>query len=149
MQVDDLLNISQSEAEALDIVLVAGVYTVELVEYLAQVLLLDALTGIADTKVQLLVVVPCTDIDIQRLVGLAVLHGIVHQIGDGVLEVNLIDVNGRVYSFYLGVYLASGMLHTQGERLGNLLHHLVQVEFLLLEDDTLLVEHRHLKHLRH
>ena len=51
VQIDDLLDISQSETEALDVVLVAGVDTVELVEYLAQVLLLDALTSIANAKV--------------------------------------------------------------------------------------------------
>ena len=41
------------------------------------------------------------------------------------------------------------MLYTQGEGLGYLFHHLVEVEFLLLEDDALLVEHGHLEHFLH
>ena len=39
------------------------------------------------------------------------------------------------------------MLYTQGEGLGYLLHHLVEVELFLLEDDALLVEHGHLEYL--
>ena len=94
MHVNDLLYIGQSQSETFDVVLVAGVDTVELVEDLLQVLLLDALSGVAYREVQLVVVVPCVDVDIDRLVGLAILHGIVHQIGDGILEVDLVDIDG-------------------------------------------------------
>ena len=94
VHVNDLLYIGQSQSETFDVVLVAGVDTVELVEDLLQVLLLDALSCVAYGEVQLVVVVPCMDVDIDGLVGLAILHGIVHQIGDGILEVDLVDIDG-------------------------------------------------------
>ena len=149
MEVDDLFDVGQSETEALDIVLVTGMYTVELIEDLAEVLFLDALTGVANGEVELVGIVPGMDVDVEGFVLLAVLHSIVHQVGDGILEMHLVDIDSGVNGFYLGVYLASRMLHTQGEGLGYLLHHLVEVELLLLEDDALLVEHRHLEDFLH
>ena len=127
--------------------LVTSVHAIELIEYLLHVLLLDALPRIANAQVQLLAIVPRVDIDVEWFVLLTILHGIIHQVGDGILEVYLIDKDGRFDSFYLRVNLTTGMFHTKVERLGYILHHLVQVEFLLLEHDALLVEHRHLQHL--
>ena len=78
-----------------------------------------------------------------------VFHGVVEQIVYHVLEVYLVDVESRLDGFYLGVYLASGMLYAQRERVGYVLHHFVQVETLLLEHGLLAVEHRHLQHFLH
>ena len=91
MQVDDALHVGQAQPEALHVVDVAGMHTVELFEYLLDVLLLDALTCVLDREAQAVLIVPGLDVDIERLFGLAILHSVVHQIGDGVLEVNLVD----------------------------------------------------------
>ena len=50
-------------------------------------------------------------------------------------------------SLNLRINLASGMLYTQGERVGYILYHLVQVETFLFEYSLLSVEHRHLQNL--
>ena len=121
-------------------------YTIELIEYLLQVLLLDALTRIADREVEFLFIIPGTDIDVERFLLLAILHGIVHEVGNGILEMYLIDEDSRIDGLNLRINLTTRMLYTQGEGLGNLLYHFVQVELLLLEHHTLLVEHRHLEH---
>ena len=55
-------------------------------------------------------------------------------------------VRHRIFFENSGVHR---MLYTQGEGLGNLLYHFVQVELLLHEDHTFLVEHGHLEHLLH
>ena len=62
---------------------------------------------------------------------------------------HLVYVYRGVYGLYLGVYLAAGVLHAQRERVGYVLHHLVEVELLLLEHGLLAVEHRHLEHFLH
>ena len=149
MQVDNLLDIGKSQTEALDIVHVAGMHAVELLKHLLQIFLLDADAGISHGEAEMGIVVPCTQIDIERLLGLAILHGVVHQIEEGVLEVHLIDIDGRVDSLNLGVDFSAGMLYAQGKRVGHVLDHLVEVEVLLLEHSLLAVEHTHLQHLLH
>ena len=122
-------------------------YTIELIEYLLQVLLLDALTRIADREVEFLLIIPGTDVDVERFLLLAILDGIVHEVGNSILEMYLIDEDSRIDGLNLRINLTTRMLYTQGEGLGNLLYHFVQVELLLLEHHTLLVEHRHLEYL--
>ena len=113
MQVDDLLNVSQSKSEALDVVLVACVDTVELIKDLLDVFFLDAHAGIADGQAEVFVlVVPGAQVNVERLIGFAVFHRIVHQIGDGILEMHLIDVDSGVDGFYLRIDLAASMLYT-------------------------------------
>ena len=94
VEVNHLLDVGQTESEALHVVLVASMHTIELIEDFLDVLLLDALSGITDAEQQSVVFVPRADIDIEWLVGLAIFHGIVHQIGDGILEMHLIDIDG-------------------------------------------------------
>ena len=94
MEGDDLLDVGEAEAEAFHVVDVAGMHTVELVEDLLHVLFLDAKTGIADGETEAALLVPGLDIEVERLFGFALLHGIVHQVGDGVLEVYFIDEDG-------------------------------------------------------
>ena len=81
-------------ASRISLLLVTGMHAVELFEDFAEVFFLDALTGVADGEIELLLVVPGADIDVEGLVLLAVLHGIVHEVGNGVLEVYLIDEDG-------------------------------------------------------
>ena len=95
----------------------------------------------------MLVVVPCAKINIEWLIHLAIFHGVVHEVEDDILEVHLIDIHRRVDSLNLGIYLTASMLHSERERLCSILHHLVEVEFLLLEYRLLLIKHRHLQHL--
>ena len=124
-------------------------HTIELVEDLLDILFLDTLSCITDTETEVTMIVPCADIDIQRFFGLTVFDSIIHQIGDGILEVHLIDIHGRVDSLNLCIYLSTRMFHAQGECGGDILYHLVEIQFLLLKHHALLVEHRHLQHLLH
>lgn len=66
VEIHHFLHIGKTETEALHIVLVTRMHTVELIEDLLDILLLDALTGVTDTQQQTVMVVPRTDIDIQR-----------------------------------------------------------------------------------
>ena len=67
-------------------------YAVELLENLAQVLLLDAYAGIADGYGHLAGRgVPRADVYIQRLIGLAVLDGVVDEVEDDIAEMSLLD----------------------------------------------------------
>ena len=113
MEVDDLLDVGKAETEAFDIVHVTCVNAVELVEYLLHVLLFDALSCIADAEAEMLLLVPRADIEVERLVGLTVFHRVIHQVGDGILEMHLIDIDGRIDSLDLGIDLTACMLHAQ------------------------------------
>ena len=141
MEVDDLLHVGQTEAEAFHVVDIARVDSVELIENLLHVLLLDAQTRVADAEAETLLLIPSTDIEVERLVRLAIFHGVVHQVGDGVLEVYLIDKDGRIDGFYFCIDMSSGVLHSQRERRGDVLQQLVEVEFFFLKRYRLLVEH--------
>ena len=127
MEVDDLLHVSQTETEALHIVDIASMHSVELLEDLLHVLLLDALPRIADAEAETFLLVPGTDIEIERLVWFAILHGIVHEVGNGILEVDLIDEDSRVDSLYFRIDMTTRMLHSQRERRGDVLQQLVEV----------------------
>ena len=94
MEVDDLLDVGQTESEAFDIVHVTRMNTVELVEDLLHILLLNAQACIADAETEMVLLVPSADIEVERLIGLAVFHRVVHQVGDGILEMYLIDIYG-------------------------------------------------------
>ena len=72
MQVDDLLDIRQSQTEAFHIVFVARMHAVELLKNFFDILALDALSVVAYGEVQTVVIVPCADEDIDRLFGFAV-----------------------------------------------------------------------------
>ena len=127
VQVYYLLYVGQTQSEAFYIMDIAGVDTVELLENLLQVVLLDTDTGIADREVEVGVVIPRLEVNVQRLVRLAILDGVVHQVKEGVLEMHLIDIYCRVYSLYIGIDFSAGMLYPQGKRVGHILHYLVKV----------------------
>ena len=77
MQVYHLLYVGKSESEALYVVAVASVYSVELFEDFLLVLLLYAHARIADGEIHLAFLVPCAQVYVQRLVRFAVFYGIV------------------------------------------------------------------------
>ena len=115
MEGNDLLDISQTKAEALDIMNVTSMDAVEFVEDLLDVLFLDAQSRITNTETEAVLLVPCTDIDIERLFWFTILDSVIHQIGDGVLEMHLIDIDGRINGLNLGKDLTTGMLYTKRE----------------------------------
>ena len=112
VEIDDLLDIGKTEAEALYIVDVASMYTIELLEDLLNILLLDTQTCVADAEAEAVLIVPSTDIKVERLVRFAILHSIIHQIGDGILEMHFVNVDGRVDGFYLCIDMSARMLHS-------------------------------------
>ena len=112
MEVDDLLDIGQAETKALHVVDITGVDSIELVEDFLHVLLLDTQTGVTDAEEETFFLVPGTDIEVERLIGFTVFHRVIHQIGDGVLEMHLIDIDGRINGLNLGKDLTTGMLYT-------------------------------------
>ena len=78
-------------------------------------------------------IIPCLHRDKQRLFGFTILHGIVHQIENHILEMHLIHIERRVYRLDIHVYLSTRMLYAEGERVSCVLYDFVQVELLLLE----------------
>ena len=149
MEGDDLLDVGQTQTEALHIVDITRVDTIELIEDLLDVLFLDAQTRVADGEAEMVFVVPRADIDVERLLGLTVLHGIVHQVGDGILEVHLIDKDGRIDGFDLRKDMSTRMLYAERETGGHRFQQFIEVELLFLEGGLFAVEHRHLEHFLH
>ena len=93
VQVDDFLHVSQSETEAFYVVYVAGMNTIEFIEDFLHVLALNALSVVGNGEAELVTVVPGSYVDVDGLIGLAVFHSVVHEVGNGVLEVYLINVD--------------------------------------------------------
>ena len=69
-------------------------YAIELVEYLLDIFFLDALTVILDAEAQMLAFVPSANVDVDRLIGLAIFHRVIQQVGDGIGEVHLVNEDG-------------------------------------------------------
>ena len=126
---------------------IACMYTIELVEYLLQVFLLHTQAGIRNREIQMLFIIPGLHRNVKRLVWLTVFHGIIHQIEDNILEMHLVNIESRIDGFDIGIDLSTCMLHAEREGIGNILNHLVQIEFFLLEHSLLAVEHTHLQYL--
>ena len=100
MQLNHLLNVSKTKSKAFDVVLVAGMHAVELVEDAFQVVLLnaDAVIGNADAEVRLALIVG-VNLDGKRLVFSAILEGIVQEVEDDVREVHLVGIDEGVVCF--------------------------------------------------
>ena len=94
VEVNDFLDVGEAQSESLHIVYVSGVNAVELVKHLLEALFLNADARIADGEVEVLVVVPGLQVYIYRLVGLAILHGVVDEVVDDILEMYIVDVDG-------------------------------------------------------
>ena len=122
-------------------------YTIELVEYLLQVFLLHTQAGIRNREIQMLFIIPGLHRDVKRFVRLTVFHSIVHQIEDDILEMHLVNIESRIDGFDIGIDLTTCMLNAEREGISNILNHLVQIEFFLLEHRLLAVEHTHLQYL--
>ena len=93
VQDDDLLDVSQTEAKALDVMHIACVYAVELLKHLLKVVALNAQACVADGEIKMRVIVPCAYVDVDRLVGFAIFYCIVEQVVNDILEVHLIDID--------------------------------------------------------
>ena len=93
MQVHNLLDVRQAKAEALHIMHIAGMYSIELFEDFLQVLLLHTHSRIGDGEVEMLVIIPGLHRDVERLIWLAILHSVVHQVEDDILEMHLIHID--------------------------------------------------------
>ena len=107
VQVDNLLDVGQTQSEAFHVVHITSMDAVEFVEDFLHVFFLDTLSVVADGEAEMFALVPCTDMDIDGLVCLAILHSVVQQVGDGILEMHFIHEDGRVNGFYLCVDLAA------------------------------------------
>ena len=113
MEVYYFLYIRQSQTKALDIVAVAGMDAIELLKDFPEVLLLDADTCIADGDRNLAGRgVPCSDIDIERLVWLAVFYSVVDKIEYNIAEMCFLYVYIGFYRFYFCIYFSACMFYT-------------------------------------
>ena len=92
VQVYHLLHIRQAQSESLHIMHIACMNSIELVEDLLQALLLHAQARIRDGEIEMLLIVPSLHRDVEWLIWLAILHGVVHQIEDDILEMNLVYI---------------------------------------------------------
>ena len=113
MEVDDLLDVRQPKSKPLDVVYITSMNAVEFIKDLLDILFLDALTGIANGKVEVLVIIPCLDIDVKRFFWLTVFHCVVHQVCNGILEMRLIHIDGRIDSLDIRIDLAPSVLYPQ------------------------------------
>ena len=62
MQVNHLLHVGKSQAEAFHIVAVSSMHAVELLEDFLLVFLLDTLSGVPDANADLVALVPCGNV---------------------------------------------------------------------------------------
>ena len=144
---DDFLDVCETESESLDVVDVAGVYAVELLEYLLQVFAFDADAVVLDADAQLSGFVPGADGEFELSVGAFVLHGIVHQVEDDVGEVHLVDEDDGVFGFQAGDDLSSVLLDFEGEGMDDAGDEFVGVDFDHLEVGALVLVHGQLEYL--
>ena len=143
---DNLLHISQSQAEAFHIVQITCMHAIELLEYLFQILLLDADAVILDGNHQFARLIPSLHRQLQIRIRTFILHCIIHEIENHIGDMHLIGKNGRVGSFKLRFNLSIITLHFQCKRVDNTRYQLVGIQFLILQSSLLTVKHRHLKH---
>ena len=61
----------------------------------------------------MLIVVPRLHRDIERLTWFAILHSIIHQIEDYILEMYLIYIDRGIHCLDIGIHLSARMLYTQ------------------------------------
>ena len=59
---------------------------------------------------------------------------------------HFIHIDRGIDRFYVGENLSARMLHAQGERVADVLYHLIQVYLFLLQNSLLAVVHGHLQH---
>ena len=150
VQLHHLLHVGQAESEALDVVLVAGMHAIELVEDALQVVLLyaDAVVGDADAEV-CLALIEGVNLDGERLVLASVLEGVVQQVEDDVCEVHLVGVDEGIVGLELHVERTTYLRHFQREGVHHVLRYLVSIEFLKLQGDVVVVEEAHLQDFLH
>ena len=77
MQVNDFLYICQSQSETFGIMTIASVNAIEFLKHLLQVVFLNANSRISDGEIEMHVVVPCLDENIERLVGMLIFYSVV------------------------------------------------------------------------
>ena len=100
---DDLAHIGQAQTEAFHVVHIAGGHAEEAIEYLFQILLLDADTIVLDGDQQLAVLVPGAAHQFEGHVWAAILHGVVHQVEQDIGDVHLVHINIRVGRLQINV----------------------------------------------
>ena len=63
----------------------------------------------------MLIVVPRFQIDVERLIGFAILHCVIHEVEDDILKVHLVDIDCGVYRTDLSIDFSAGVLNSQLE----------------------------------
>ena len=110
MQFDHFLDVRKTEAEALDVVLVACMNTIELVEDALQVVLLYADSIVCDTDAEVrLALIESVNLDAKRLIFASVLEGVVQQIEYNVSEMHFVGIDEGIVSLQSHVERASDL----------------------------------------
>ena len=146
---DDLLDVGESEAESLDVVHIACVYTVELFEYLLQVVALDADAVVLQRDAEPVGLVPGRYGEFQLCVLTAVFHGVVHEVEDDVGQVHLVDHHVGTLGAQVGDDLSAVLLDLQREGVDDARDEFVHVDLRHVEVSLLVLVHAELQHLLH
>ena len=146
MKFNHFLYVSQAKSEAFDVVLVACVNTIELVEDAFEVVFpdADAVVGNAYAEVRL-ALIEGVNLDGKRLVFSAILESVVEQVEDDVCEVHLVGIDEGVVGFELHVERAANLCHLEREGIDDVFRYLVRVELLHLQCNVVVVEEAHLQ----
>ena len=133
MQFDHFLDVRKTEAEALDVVLVACMNTIELVEDALQIVLLYADSIVCDTDAEVrLALIESVNLDAKRLIFASVLEGVVQQIEYNVSEMHFVGIDEGIVSLQSHVERASDLRYLEREGVYHVLGYLVGIELLHL-----------------
>ncbi len=141
------LYICQTKTEAFHVMAVTGMYTVEAIEYLLEVITLDTNSVISDGDHEFAGLIPGADLEMQRNIGPLILDGVVHEVEDDVGEVHLIDHAKRILSLELGIDGAADILDFEFEGVDYAVDEFIDIHLLKFHGVALALKHGHLEHL--
>ena len=141
------LHVCQTKTEAFHVMAVTGMYTVEAVEYLLEVITLDSDTVISDGDHEFAGFIPGADFKMQWNIGPLILDGIVHEVEDDVSEVHLIDHAERILGLKLGIDGSADILYLELKGVDYSVDELIDIHLLKFHCVALALKHRHLENL--
>ena len=147
MVLNDFLHIGQPQTKTFHIVAVSGMNPVELIEYLLQILLLDANTIVLNGNIKLVRFVPGLDMQPQFAFRLLVFHRIVQQVENDIGEMHFIHKYPRTMGIQLGSDGTVVLLGLQRKGIHHTGYQIVGIDILHLQSSLLPLEHGHLQHL--
>ena len=129
VQTHNLFYIGKPETETFYVVAVAGMHSVETVEYLVKVFALYAYSVVLYAYHHVASVVARGYTQFQRFLFAAIFEGVVQKIEYHVGQMNFVAVNNGMLCAEVGSESSVHILHFYEIGMGNVFYHLVHVEF--------------------